>query len=81
MGYITIEIGGSFRQPGGVATSGQRTFSAQSHGHAHAVAEAIEYLSGEVMREAINKDHELHRIGHSPAAGFHRHQHIEQETP
>ena len=65
MGMITITTAGSFGQK-------SRIVSAMGHGHAHAVAEAIEYLSVELMKEAINLDHKLHEQGQRPEQGFTR---------
>lgn len=62
MGQISITSGGSF-------PTRSKNFSAMEHGHAHAVAEAIEYLAGEVLPEAIERDHRLHEAGATPAAG------------
>jgi hypothetical protein len=64
MGFIDITIGGSF------PTKGKRTFTAMTHGHAHAVREAIAYLAGDVLRKAINQDHLLHGEGDAPHDGF-----------
>ena len=66
MGMITVKVEGSFRDPG------ERVFSAMHHGHADAVAQAIEYLSSEVLPKAIDQDHVLQEDGHSPEGGFGR---------
>lgn len=50
MGVINISVQGSFRNK----TS--RQFSAMHGGHAQAVAEAIEFLSKELLSEAIEQD-------------------------
>lgn len=63
MGRITITFAGSF---GGDS----RSFSAMSHGHAHAVAEAIDYLAGEKLPQAIAQDHALHSDGDAPSDGW-----------
>jgi hypothetical protein len=42
------------------------------HGHAQAVAEAIRWLSEEVLPEAIGQDHKLHEEGARPRLGFDR---------
>lgn len=63
MGMIRIDTLGSFK-------ASSKTFGAQSHGHAQAVAEAIEYLSREVLPAAIANDHECHNDGVAPAVGF-----------
>lgn len=65
MGMVKIETKGSFGYT-------RNEFSAQEHGHAHAVAEAIEFLSNVVMHEAINLDHKLHEEGKHPSEGFDR---------
>ena len=39
-------------------------------GHAQAVAEAIEFLSGELLPESIEQDHNLHEDGAKPEVGF-----------
>ena len=47
MGIITIQTSGSFQ-------SQTKTFRADRHGHADAVAQAIEWLVGEVLPESTN---------------------------
>lgn len=64
MGMIKIETWGSFR-PGK-----SEQFSASQHGHAHAVAKAIEFLSSEILPQAIALDHACHRDGEFPVKGF-----------
>ena len=64
MGMLRIEVAGSFDKVP------PRTFSAQNHGHAHAVAEAIEFLSAEVLPAAIANDHRCHDDGTKPDEGF-----------
>lgn len=64
MGLIEVTVVGSFTY------SGARSFKAQTHGHAHAVAEAIKFLSEEVLPSAINLDHELAVKGSTPDEGF-----------
>ena len=63
MGMIRIVTEGSF-------THREWVFSASEHGHAHAVAEAIEYLSKKLLPWSINKDHSLHEAGEKPALGW-----------
>ncbi len=63
MGMINIVTAGSFPQRA-------ITFSAIDHGHASAVAEAIKWLSSEVLPEAIRQDHDLHTEGASPEKNF-----------
>lgn len=75
MGYINIEIGGSFnsasRKGHKLAGTQQRVgFTAMNHGHAHAVQEAIAYLTNTVLPVAINLDHELHDDAEAPPKGF-----------
>ena len=65
MGLITIQTSGSFQ-------SQTKTFRADHHGHAEAVAQAIEWLVGEVLPESTAQDHELHDEGDWPAGGFRR---------
>lgn len=65
MGLLRIETRGSFPEQ-------TRTFSARERGHAHAVSEAIEFLSSTVLPEAIERDHRLHDEGSKPAEGFDR---------
>ena len=64
MGIININIQGSFRK------KAEKQFSAMHGGHAQAVAEAIEYLSGELLPDAIDQDHQLHDDGARPEVGF-----------
>lgn len=64
MGMIRIETAGSF----GPRT--ERQFSAMKRGHAQAVAEAIEYLSKEVLPKAIANDHRCHTEAVFPSEGF-----------
>lgn len=64
MGAINIYVDGSFR------TKLDRKFSAIHGGHAQAVAEAIECLSGEFLSDAIRLDHELQAQGKEPEFGF-----------
>lgn len=65
MGMLRIEAAGSFPRQ-------DRTFSAMDKGHAHAVAEAIKFLSTEVLPEAIERDHRLQSEGSTPRLGFDR---------
>lgn len=65
MGVIRIVTAGSF-------PFRDKEFGAIKRGHAHAVAEAIRFLSEEVLPEAIERDHKLHDDGHKPAEGFGR---------
>jgi len=64
MGMINIEVSGSFRN------CGIKHFTARYGGHAQAVAEAIMYLSGDFLSDAIKLDHELHKDGEKPEIGF-----------
>lgn len=75
MGFIQIKVNGSFntasRKGNNLAGHEQTAgFSAQKHGHAHAVQEAIAYLTNTVLPAAINLDHELHDDGDKPSEGF-----------
>lgn len=65
MGQIRIDIGGSFGER-------QETFSALDHGHADAVAQAIEFLASVVLPWATRLDHRLHDEGDGPRSGWHR---------
>ena len=65
MGMLRIDTSGSFPRK-------ERVFSALEHGHAHAVAQAIQYLATEVLPEAIERDHKLHDGGMAPHEGFKR---------
>jgi len=65
MGVLTIQTSGSFPNL-------SKTFGAIDRGHAHAVAEAIQWLSEEVLPEAIERDHKLHDEGSKPNMGFDR---------
>lgn len=64
MGMIRIQVLGSFNP------NTEKKFSAMSKGHAQAVADAIKYLSEEVLPNAISNDHECHRDGEFPTDGF-----------
>ena len=64
MGLIEISIRGSFN------TNRDEAFSAMHGGHAQAVAEAIEFLSKEILPKAIERDHALHEEGAKPEIGF-----------
>ena len=64
MGMITIIVEGSFKK------QRDRSFSAMHGGHAQAVAEAIEFLSSEMLPGAIEQDHALHEDGARPEVGF-----------
>lgn len=67
MGQITIDMHGSFGRK-----NGTRRFSAMEHGHADAVARAIEFLAKELLPFATALDHKLHAEGDKPAKGFDR---------
>jgi hypothetical protein len=71
MGMITVQLAGSFRKQDGFPTASS-TFSAMTHGHADAVAKAIEYLSKDVLPAAIALDHRLQSQGCAPELGFDR---------
>lgn len=64
MGMLTVDLRGSF----GEARS--KTFSAMEGGHAQAIAEAIQYLSEVELPKAIRNDHECHKDGIEPSAGY-----------
>jgi len=63
MGMISITTQGSFPKRA-------EMFSAMEYGHAAAVAEAIEFLSKEVLPKAIVLDHKLHSQNDFPSEGF-----------
>lgn len=65
MGVLTVNTRGSF-------PAHNRTFKAENNGHAHAVAEAIQFLSTVVLPEAIERDHRLSEQGARPIDGFDR---------
>lgn len=67
MGTLTITTRGSFD-----GAPQDKRFTAITHGHAHAVAEAIQYLSQDVLPLAIQKDHALHDAEQKPEEGFER---------
>lgn len=64
MGQITIYLGGSF------IPNQRKDFTAVNGGHAQAVAEAIAWLAGTVLREAIILDHRIQAEGDFPDRGF-----------
>ena len=66
MGMITIGVQGSFTK------KEQKVFSALNFGHAQAVADAIQYLSSEVLPLAIANDHQCQEEKVSPAISFGR---------
>jgi len=63
MGMIRIELAGSFPRQ-------VKTVSAMQGGHAKAIAEAIAWLSSEVLPKAVEQDHALHADGHFPEDRF-----------
>jgi len=65
MGMITITTNGSFG-------SKNKQFSAMKNGHADAVAQAIEFLAGELLPDATASDHDLHDKNAKPDDGFRR---------
>ena len=65
MGMIKIELMGSFG-------TRRNTFAAQTRGHAHAIAEAMEWLARCELPRAIRMDHDLHDEDERPADGFGR---------
>lgn len=68
MGYVRIELGGSFVEfvP---STSRGGIFDAEALGHAEALTSAIRWLN-EKMPTAIAHDHQLAAQGHRPRLGF-----------
>lgn len=69
MGYINVQVRGSFVGQFGIKGVDEQ-FSAMEHGHADAVARAIEYLSSVVLPRATALDHKLQAEGAQPSAGF-----------
>jgi hypothetical protein len=67
MGMITVNVAGSFGKK-----NGSKTFSAIKNGHADAVAQAIEFLAGELLPFATALDHQIHAEGDKPQDGFER---------
>lgn len=63
MGMINIVLSGSFGGDGS-------TFRAQKSGHADAIREAINWLSGDVLKKAIKQDHELQSNNQFPDDNF-----------
>lgn len=63
MGRIRIDTIGSFG-------STSKDFSAEKHGHANAVAEAITYLSNVLLPWATKQDHKLQSQGALPEKGW-----------
>lgn len=49
-----------------------RIFHANKHGHADAVAAALEFLSSEILPGATGLDHELHEQSQKPTHGYDR---------
>ncbi len=72
MGYVNVQLGGSFGNAAKYGVVNIRQFGAIDHGHADAVAQAIEYLAGTVLPAAVALDHELHDDGAKPRGGFTR---------
>jgi len=64
MGIIRISVTGSF------GAERTKIFAADEYGHAHAVAEAIQFLADDVLPEAINNDHQCRTDGERPSKGF-----------
>lgn len=63
MGMINIVLSGSFGNNG-------QTFKAQTSGHAQAIREAINWLSGDILEKAIKQDHRLQLDGAFPDDRF-----------
>jgi hypothetical protein len=63
MGRLKIDLAGSFG-------ANSKTFTALTHGHANAVSEAIAWLAGTVLPDAIANDHECHNDGEAPPQGW-----------
>jgi len=65
MGTIMIWTDGSFGRR-------REVFAAREHGHADAVARAIEFLAGDLLPVATADDHRLHDQGDGPSDGWDR---------
>lgn len=65
MGMITIKTVGSFGET-------SKSFHAAEHGHADAVAQAIEYLAATLLPDATAQDHHLRDGDNFPNSGFQR---------
>jgi len=64
LGEITIDVRGSFKN------KPFKKFTAMHGGHAQAIAEAIEFLSGDFLSDAIKQDHKAQEQGAKPELGF-----------
>jgi hypothetical protein len=69
MGYVNVQVGGSFVGQYGMQSVTEQ-FSALENGHADAVARAIQYLAEVVLPRATALDHDLHDDGARPDGGF-----------
>ena len=58
-----IQTFGSFQET-------QETFRAQEAGHAVAVQQAIDWLRGELLPDAVKEDMQLRAAGHAPDDDF-----------
>lgn len=65
MGMVQVKLAGSFN-----ILNTTKEFTASTNGHAAAVANAITFLSKEIMPSAIALDHDLALKGIKPAGGF-----------
>lgn len=63
MGNLAITTYGSFPHR-------RKDFTAADHGHAHAVIEALRWLSDEVLPAAVEQDMRLLEQGARPSGGF-----------
>lgn len=72
MGFVRIVLGGSFDQYDDLKVGGTSSFPASDLGHAQAVADAIAWLSTQVLPKAIVMDHRLQTEGFKPTSGFGR---------
>lgn len=64
-----MEVGGTFVGQYGLKAIREQFF-AVDHGHADAVARAIQYLAEVVLPRATALDHDLHAQGEKPGKGF-----------
>lgn len=63
MGVLNLNTNGSFGHRA-------KNYSAEAHGHADAVVQAIKWLSAELLPWAIAEDHDLRNEGVFPKEDF-----------
>ncbi len=67
MGIITVHLSGSFNCN---VSHVPASFSAEDFGHVDAVEGAIEYLTQQILPEAVAQDVKLAKEGNYPRKGF-----------